>query len=194
MPVFWYAQKKKQRRKILLSCTAFHHLLCMKFVHKIKGTWWSMLISVKQEILIHIIEAWWHGVYVEQVGSQISQWIKKTPKNINFSGFVVFSFVSSLDRKIIACWTESPVKQGFFSVLCATSVLRKNILYYSAKAFLFSFRWFRTLFDHPCMFILYPHPSICFKSSLSVRIVLWYNTYVVQPIPDNGRRWTAWIL
>ena len=26
--------KKKQRRKILLSCTAFHHLLCMKFVHK----------------------------------------------------------------------------------------------------------------------------------------------------------------
>lgn len=162
MPVFWYVQKKKQRRKILLSCTAFHHLLCMKFVHKIKGTWWSMLISVKQGILIHIIEAWWHGVYVEQVGSQISQWIKtyveryegrssltflfsvlrntcrkpflcstwiigcvfpvcwlrtefyrilqkiflcmnikKTPKNLDFSGFVVFSFVSSLDRKII---------------------------------------------------------------------------------------------
>ena len=37
--LYFDTRKKKQRRKILLSCTAFHHLLCMKFVHKIKGTW-----------------------------------------------------------------------------------------------------------------------------------------------------------
>ena len=137
MPVFWYAQKKKQRRKILLSCTAFHHLLCMKFVHKIKGTWWSMLISVKQGILIHIIEAWWHGVYVEQVGIQISQWIKKTPKNLDFSGFVVFSFVSSLDRKIrLENWV--PCKTRLFQrFVCYKCVTKEHTILFCKSLFIF---------------------------------------------------------
>ena len=156
--------KKKQRRKILLSCTAFHHLLCMKFVHKhddmvsmlnrwevkskhhpintshqntwrnvwfwFQNIWTTSEVASVQVLLQGYCRDRWPQNHLQEwsgMGIQIIQWIigcvfpvcwlrtefyrilqkiflcmniKQTPKSLDFSGFVVFSFVSSLDRKI----------------------------------------------------------------------------------------------
>ena len=66
-----------------------------------------------RHIFLCFCGAWW-----------IHRNIKKTPKNQDFSGFVVFSFVSSLDRKINVCITPNAYFTAFFDCLSVTRLLR----------------------------------------------------------------------